>query len=428
VRLSTRINGPATFGVLRPVILVTPGVLALDESIQEAIVCHELLHVRRRDWLDQVMEEVLVVLFWFHPAVRWLIGRIQLTREQVVDRAAIDLTHAPDRYVDALMAVALTQPRISFVPAPLFLRRRSLKNRIANLLQESTMSTRRLTVSFFASGAALAVVAVLCVQAFPLQARAQTSPSTPVQIVAGGQHLIDGTLPEYPGSAIEARVEGDVIVELTVNDRGRVSDARVTSGPDELRKPTLRAVLDWSFSPAAVRSTMIQATVRFHLPAPGTRLEENGWTVARAEFGEYRDMAPAWDLERRMEEIKEALADPATSASRQAELKTKLRDAQRQLAEIQARAEREEQTAAVSLMTQPVSFDAPKVLSQIRSERVSGETRQMLLSQAGVHLGDTITEDTARRLRAVAAQVDSRIRVEFQSDGKGGIVLSILAP
>jgi TonB family protein len=404
VRVSTRISGPVTFGVRRPVILVPPGVLTLDESIQEAIVCHELLHVRRRDWLDQVVEEVLIVLFWFHPAVRWLIGRIQLTREQVVDRAAIDLTHAPERYVDALMAVALTQPRISFVPAPLFLRRRSLKNRIANLLQETTMSTRRLTFSFLASAAALAVVAVLSVQVFPLQARAQTALGAPVQIVAGGQHLIDGALPEYPGAAIEARVEGDVTVELTVNDRGRVSDARVISGPDELRKPALRAALDWSFSPAAVRSTIVQATIRFHLPAPGTRLDESGWTVARAEFGEYRDMAPAWDL------------------------KTKLRDAQRQLAEIQVRVEREQRAAAAAAVARPVTFDAPKVLSQIRSEGVADATRKSLLSQIGIQLGDLITEDIARRIRATAAQVDPHIRVEFESDGKGGIVLAIIAP
>jgi len=55
-------------------------------------VCHELVHVRRGDWIDEVFEEGVRTLFWFHPAVRWLIGRIQLDREQVVDRAVTELT------------------------------------------------------------------------------------------------------------------------------------------------------------------------------------------------------------------------------------------------------------------------------------------------------------------------------------------------
>jgi len=48
--------------------------------------------VRRGDWIDEVFEEGVRTLFWIHPAVRWLIGRIQLNREQVVDRAVTELT------------------------------------------------------------------------------------------------------------------------------------------------------------------------------------------------------------------------------------------------------------------------------------------------------------------------------------------------
>ena len=42
------------------------------------------------------------------------------------------------------------------------------------------------------------------------------------------------------------------MVDLTLDDRGEVSDARVLSGPDELRKGALEAVLQWHYSPAAV--------------------------------------------------------------------------------------------------------------------------------------------------------------------------------
>ena len=49
--LSAKIQSPVTFGVSRPVILLPKGFLEMEEKHQEAIACHELLHVRRSDWL-----------------------------------------------------------------------------------------------------------------------------------------------------------------------------------------------------------------------------------------------------------------------------------------------------------------------------------------------------------------------------------------
>jgi hypothetical protein len=52
---------------------------------QRVILYHEFLHVKRRDWRWQFAEEILRALFWFHPAVLWLIAQIRLTREHYVD-------------------------------------------------------------------------------------------------------------------------------------------------------------------------------------------------------------------------------------------------------------------------------------------------------------------------------------------------------
>ena len=124
VYVSDRVAGPVTFGVLRPVVIVPPAVVTMAHHVQEAIACHELLHVRRRDWLFEVGEEAVRTIFWFHPAIWWLIDRIQLSREQVVDQAAIHVMDSRERYLDALLVVALGKSPIALVPAPLFLRRR----------------------------------------------------------------------------------------------------------------------------------------------------------------------------------------------------------------------------------------------------------------------------------------------------------------
>ena len=116
------------------------------------------------------------------------------------------------------------------------------------------MTTRRLIASLTASAAALALAITLAVRAFPLEAQGVERPagSGPVQVLEGGEHLLHGDVPEYPRRAAERSVQGDVVLEMTLNDRGEVSDARVVRGPDELRRAALEAVLNWHYSPEAL--------------------------------------------------------------------------------------------------------------------------------------------------------------------------------
>ena len=255
--VSDRVSSPITFGLRRPVVMFPPSVPAMPAHVQEAIAYHELLHVRRRDWLHEIVEQIVRSVLWFHPAIWWLTGRIQLTREQVVDRAAIRLTDSRERYVESLLAVARSSSPAAFAPASAFLRRHALKKRVASILKETTMTTRRLIASLTASAAALALAATFAVRSFPLEAqgRAPAGTAEPIQVLRGGEHLLHGQLPEYPHRAIEQKIQGDVVVDLTLNERGEVLDARVLSGPDELRKATLEAVLQWHYSPSALSSS-----------------------------------------------------------------------------------------------------------------------------------------------------------------------------
>ncbi len=58
----------------------------LPHEAQLAIVCHELLHVRRNDWVATLIEEFVSGMLWFQPAAYVLIADIRLAREQVVDQ------------------------------------------------------------------------------------------------------------------------------------------------------------------------------------------------------------------------------------------------------------------------------------------------------------------------------------------------------
>src|SRR5262249_22944529 len=93
--------GPVTFGVVRPIVLLPSSFMSLDTDAQYAITCHELLHVRRRDWLVTLVEEFIAAIFWFHPAFWWLLAHARLAREQLVDAEVVRLTSSPESYIHA---------------------------------------------------------------------------------------------------------------------------------------------------------------------------------------------------------------------------------------------------------------------------------------------------------------------------------------
>jgi TonB family protein len=435
IYVSDRIAGPITFGWRRPVVIVPPSVLEMPLHVQEAIAYHELLHVRRRDWLFEVFEEAVRTVFWFHPAMWWLIGRLQLSREQVVDGAAVGLTDSKERYVDALLLVALNKSRVSLIPAPLFLRRSLLRQRVAQILQETTMTTRRLIASLTVSSAALALAATVAVRSFPLEAQgtvgfAQESGGGPIQIVKGGDHLLHASFSEYPRRAIEQKVQGDVVLDLVTDDRGEVSDARVLSGPEELRRAALESVLQWHYSPDAVRSTILQATLRFSLPAGDSEFEGRGYALrAKHEDAEKANESPAARAEHVMKELSEALQDPSASDQQKDEWKRSYAEKATLLEKIRADLAdgRESEYTVRTAPGRPLFEGSPRLV-QIRGERVTPATMNELTRRAGIHVGDQISEETAKRIREVATSLDEHLHVSFRGDGKGGVIIMVLNP
>ncbi|HWC97078.1 MAG TPA: M56 family metallopeptidase [Candidatus Sulfopaludibacter sp.] len=266
LRISEAIASPVTFGYLKPVILLPGQFPELDQPQQDAILCHEVLHVWRRDWLYTVGEELVRAMFWFHPAIWWLLGEIQLSREQAVDREVVDMTRRRDEYVDALLAIAGAPLQPDLAPAPLFLRKRHLKQRVVSILKEVRMSKTRLISAFAMSLIMLGAACWFVTGAFPLAAEPQAvADGIGVGVEMNGAQLIHRSSVHYPPAAVRNHVEGTVTVQVKLGSTGEVADATILSGPDELRKAVLASVLDWHFSRDSAGATR-QITVTFQLP------------------------------------------------------------------------------------------------------------------------------------------------------------------
>lgn len=294
VLISTELKAPATFGFRSPVVLLPEHFLQMPASQQKAIACHELLHVGRRDWAWNTLEEFVLALLWFHPALWWVAQNIRLSREQTVDAEVVRRTECRQAYLSALLELAQQDLGRRSVPAPLFLREGQLAQRVSLIVKEVSMSRFRLMVTCFAAAVTLTLTGGAAVRAFPLQApnsapgKVAFDSGVPGGItggVAGGieggvqggvdtglsatPHRVDvkqlklahQVMPRYPVEAKKARVQGKVLLDITVNKAGEVTEEKVVSGPPMLVKSAMDAVRQWRYAsspllPARTRVTM----------------------------------------------------------------------------------------------------------------------------------------------------------------------------
>jgi bla regulator protein blaR1 len=97
---------PGVFGIFHPVLLLPKGIINQLTSQQfEAILAHELSHIRRRDNLATAIHMVVEAVFWFHPLV-WFIGaRLIEERERACDEAVLRMGSDPEAYAEGILKI-----------------------------------------------------------------------------------------------------------------------------------------------------------------------------------------------------------------------------------------------------------------------------------------------------------------------------------
>ncbi len=100
---SMRVDVPTVIGWMRPVVLLPVSALSgLTPHQLEAILAHELAHIRRHDYLVNLLQTLVETLLFYHPAVWWLSSRIRIERENCCDDLAVSLCGDPLTYAQAL--------------------------------------------------------------------------------------------------------------------------------------------------------------------------------------------------------------------------------------------------------------------------------------------------------------------------------------
>ena len=103
---STFAQVPAVIGWMRPVVLIPAGALLnLSAEELEAVLAHELAHIRRFDYLANLVESAIETLMFYHPAVWWISRRIRAEREHCCDDLAVEACGNRIVYARALAAL-----------------------------------------------------------------------------------------------------------------------------------------------------------------------------------------------------------------------------------------------------------------------------------------------------------------------------------
>lgn len=104
--VSTLVETPITFGSVKPVILIpASAITGLSSQQLEAILLHELAHIRRHDYLVNWLQSLAEALLFYHPAVWWFSRDIRQEREHCCDDTAVQLTQNALGYAQALVAL-----------------------------------------------------------------------------------------------------------------------------------------------------------------------------------------------------------------------------------------------------------------------------------------------------------------------------------
>lgn len=315
LRVVDHLASPITAGWWRPVVLVPAALVAgMPADLLEALLAHEIAHIKRHDYLVNLAQNVVEALLFYHPAVWWISGRIRAEREQIADDLAASQLGEPRRLARALSELERLQfssHRLAQAAngGDLFARIQRLVRPDAQALSwKAALPVLGLTLACLTacssiqqdpgSGAATTAPAASApsksapvapavapspvtqtpvpVSSKPIRAPSPRAaapiaqqapvPAMVAETVERTRAVVDFSTcekPHYPEADLAAGHEGTVTIAFLVGADGSVADAKITrsSGFRDMDKETLVAISKCRFKPMTVRGVAVGSWV-----------------------------------------------------------------------------------------------------------------------------------------------------------------------
>jgi bla regulator protein blaR1 len=234
---STSSLEPGIFGILRPVLVLPAGIAdRLVDAQLDAILAHELCHVRRRDNLMAALHMVVETIFWFHPLVWWLSARLVEERERACDEDVLRLGSEPQIYAESILKVCefyLESPLVcaSGVTGA------DLKKRIEDIMTHRISHklglARKVLLAAFGMAAVAGPIVIGLMNAPPSRAQEKMLTTAPKEFevasikpsAPGGRGI---RVQIAPGGRLDA---GNITVKFLIQQAYGVKDFQISGGP-----------------------------------------------------------------------------------------------------------------------------------------------------------------------------------------------------
>lgn len=271
IAASSLIFGPVTIGVARKLMLLPATMVfsSLPETDIRTVIAHEFAHMRRNDFLKNLLCELLSLPVSYHPVV-WL------TRERVMESREILCDHMAavmeGRHQYARSLLRLASLLLEGVPARTphtigIFDANALERRLMKLTEKQAVigGAHRLAIVAICAALGLGTCASalalhMHVDGLAASSRKASPPTAPIAVsasVMAGQR-IDGPMPKYPPAAKKARIQGAVVLDAVIGKDGQVQNLRVVSGPKELQESSLDAVKQWTYKPFLLNGNPVE--------------------------------------------------------------------------------------------------------------------------------------------------------------------------
>jgi TonB family protein len=267
---STEIFAPVTLGIAHQCVML-PAAMAIrmPQAELDTALAHEFAHIRRNDFLKNLVYEILALPVSYHPFVWFTRQQMMETREMACDEMAAKISGS-EEYAQSLLRLAalLLQGGPVRVPHAIgVFDANTLERRLMKLTEKRKQMSRLRARFAMAACVALGVATAASAVALRVgvdakssadeQASKESAPHTvPAKIMQG--NLISRVTPRYPPAAKTARIQGTVELDAVIDKGGRVDNLKVVSGPSELQQSSLDAVRQWRYKPFLLNGDPIE--------------------------------------------------------------------------------------------------------------------------------------------------------------------------
>jgi D-alanyl-D-alanine endopeptidase (penicillin-binding protein 7) len=253
LRIVDTLSSPVTAGWWRPVVLLPAALLTgMPHDLLEALLAHEMAHIKRHDYLVNLLQNAIESLLFYHPAVWWISNRIRAERELIADNFAARQLGEPRRL--ALALSELEKLQFSHHHLAQAANGGDLMERIKHLLRPAPQALN------WKAAIPMLGLALACMSIYAEATAAdKAARSTPAVV-----DFSSCSKPVWPEGAIAAQRTGTVTLSFLVGADGKAKQSKVrkSSGHPDLDEASRVGIEKCTFKPATKAGKPIEALTK----------------------------------------------------------------------------------------------------------------------------------------------------------------------